>query len=79
MALGVGLSYLLHSVNIVSDHRLDNRANRVRSPAEAKDSSSCFYDQTSPEAHPVSHPMGIEGQFHGVKRGRVVTLTNHPT
>jgi hypothetical protein len=34
--------------------------------------------QTTSEAHPASYPMGTEGPFPGVKRGRSVTLTTHP-
>jgi hypothetical protein len=49
----------------------------VRSPVEAKDFSSSLCDQTSPEAHPASYPMGTSGPFPGVNRGRAVTLTTY--
>jgi hypothetical protein len=54
----------------MTGYRLDDRANEVRSPTEAKDFSSNLCVQTSSEAHRASYPMGT-----GVKRGRGVTLT----
>jgi hypothetical protein len=66
------------SVSIVSDYRLDYRANGVRSPAGAKDFSSNLCVQTGSEAHPVSCTMGTGGPFPGAKHGRGVTLTTHP-
>jgi hypothetical protein len=65
-------------VSIVSDYGLDDRATRVRSPADAKDFSSSLCVQTNSEAHPASHPVGTGGEgvfFPGVKRDRGVTLT----
>jgi hypothetical protein len=50
----------------------------VRSPAEAKDTSSSPCVQTSSEAHPASYPVGTRGPFPGVKHGRGMTLTTHP-
>jgi hypothetical protein len=50
----------------------------VRSLAEARNFSFSLCVQTSSEAHPASYPMGIEGPFPVVKRGRGVTLTTHP-
>jgi hypothetical protein len=46
------------SVSIVSDYGLEDRANEVRSPAEAKDFSSSFCVQTGFGAHPASCTMG---------------------
>jgi hypothetical protein len=62
----------------VSEYGLDDRANGVRSPAEAKDFSSSLCVQTSSEAHPASCTMGTGGPFPGAKLGRGVTLTAHP-
>jgi hypothetical protein len=39
----------------------------VRSPAEAKDSSSTLCVQTRSEIQPASYPMGIGGPFLGGK------------
>jgi hypothetical protein len=50
---------------------------RVRSPAEAKDSLSSLFVQTSSEAHPAFCPVGAGGPFIGIKRGRVVTLITY--
>jgi hypothetical protein len=55
------------SVSIVSDYGLDDGAIEVRSPAEAKDSSSSLCVQTGSGAHPASCPMGTEGPFPGGK------------
>jgi hypothetical protein len=49
----------------------------VRSPAEAKNSSSVLCVQTSSEARPASYPIGTGVLSLGVKRGRGVTLTTH--
>jgi hypothetical protein len=59
-------------VCIVSGCGLDDRANEVRSPAEAKDLSSSHCVQTGSGAHPASCPMGTGGLFPGAKarRGR---------
>jgi hypothetical protein len=51
----------------VSDYGLDDRAIRVRSPAEAKDFSSNLCVQTGSGAHPASCTMGTRGPFAGVK------------
>jgi hypothetical protein len=51
----------------VSDYGLDDRAIRVRSPAEAKDFSSNLSVQTSSEAHPASCTMGTGGHFPWAK------------
>jgi hypothetical protein len=56
----------------VSDYRLYDRANGVRSPAEAKDFSS-----RPAEAHPTSYPMGTGRPLPGVKSGQGVKLTTH--
>jgi hypothetical protein len=62
----------------VSGYRLDDRAIGVRSPAEAKDSSSSFCVQTDSGAHPASGTVGTAGVLSpGLKRGRGVTLTTH--
>jgi hypothetical protein len=55
------------SGSIVSDYGLDDRAIRVRSPAEAKDFSSSLCVQTGSEAHPASCTMGTGGPFPGGK------------
>jgi hypothetical protein len=65
------------SGSIVSDHGLDERAIRVRSPAGAKDFSYSLCVQTGSGAHPASCTMGTGGPFPGAKRGRGVTLTTH--
>jgi hypothetical protein len=44
-----------------------------------QDFSSSLCAQTSSEAHPASYPMGTRDPFPGVKRGRGVKLTTHPT
>jgi hypothetical protein len=51
------------SVGIVSGYGLDDRANEVRSPAEAKDFSSSLCVQTGSGAHPASCTMGTGGSF----------------
>jgi hypothetical protein len=51
------------SGSIVSGYGLDDRANEVRSPADAKDFSSNLCVQTGSG----THPMGIEGPFPGAK------------
>jgi hypothetical protein len=55
------------SVSIVSGYGLDNQAIEVRSPAEAKDSSSNLCVQTGSGAHPASCAVGTEGPFPGGK------------
>jgi hypothetical protein len=55
------------SVSIVSGYGLDDRAIEVRSPAEAKDSSSNLCVQTGSGAHPASCTKGTGGPFPGVK------------
>jgi hypothetical protein len=61
--------------SIATGYRLDDRDSI---PAEAKDFSSSLSVQTSPEAHPASCLMCTGGHFPGVRRGRGVTLNNHP-
>jgi hypothetical protein len=56
------------SVSIVSGYGLDDRAIEVRSPAGAKSIFPLALGPTQPPVQWVS----------GVKRGRGVTLTNHP-
>jgi hypothetical protein len=51
---------------------------RVRSPTEAKDSSSILCVQTSSEARSASYPLVTGCPFQGVKRGRCLTLTTKP-
>jgi hypothetical protein len=51
----------------VSDYGLDDRAIRVRSPAEAKDFPSNLNVQTGSGAHPDSCTMGTGDPFPGVK------------
>jgi hypothetical protein len=51
----------------VSDYGLDDRAIRVRSPAEAKDFFSSLCVQTGSGAHPASCTMGTGGPFPGGK------------
>jgi hypothetical protein len=63
------------SVSIVSGYWLDDRAIKVRCPAEAKDFSSNLCVQTGSGAHPASCTMDTGGPSPGVKRGRGVTLT----
>jgi hypothetical protein len=55
------------SGSIVSDYGLDDRAIRVRSPAEAKDFSSSLCVQTGSGAHPASCTLGTADPFPGVK------------
>jgi hypothetical protein len=66
------------SVSTVSDYRLDDRATGVRSPAEAKDSSSNLCVQGSFGAQPASYRMGTSNPFPEGKLGQGVTLTTHP-
>jgi hypothetical protein len=54
------------SVSVVSDYRLHDRTNRVRSPTEAKDFSCSLRVQTSSEAHPASCTMGTGSSFLGI-------------
>jgi len=49
----------------VSGYGLDDRANEVRSPAEARDFSSNLCVQTGSGAHPASCTMGTGGPFPG--------------
>jgi hypothetical protein len=63
---------------IVSDYGLEDRAIEFRSPAGAKDFSCSLCVQTGSGAHPASCTMGTGGSFPEAKRGRGVTLTNHP-
>jgi hypothetical protein len=67
-----------NSVSVVSDYGLDDRAIGVRSPAGTTDFSSNLCVQTGSGAHPAPCTMGTGGPFPGPKRGRGVTLTNHP-
>jgi hypothetical protein len=67
-----------NSVSVVSDYGLNDRANGVRSPAEAKDFPVNLCVQTGSEVHPASCTVGTGGPFPGAKRGRGVTLTTHP-
>jgi hypothetical protein len=55
------------SGSIVSDYGLDDRANGVRSPAEARDFSSNLCVQTDSGAHPASCTLGTGGPFPGGK------------
>jgi hypothetical protein len=55
------------SGSIVSDYGLDDRAIRVRSPAEAKNFSSNLCVQIGCGAHPASCTMGTGGPFPGGK------------
>jgi hypothetical protein len=66
------------SGSIVADYGLDDRAIGVRSPAGAKDFSSNLCVQTGSGAHSDSCTMGTGCPFPGAKRGRGVTLNNHP-
>jgi hypothetical protein len=50
-------------VAIMSDYGMDDRANKVRSPAGAKDYSSILCVQTGSVAHPASCKMGTGGPF----------------
>jgi hypothetical protein len=61
---------------LIYDYRLKTG---VRSSAEAKDSFSSLFLQTSTGDNSASNLMGIVGPFTKVKRGRGVTLTTHPT
>jgi hypothetical protein len=63
----MGLMELGSLVNTVSDYGLDDRTIDVRSPAEAKDSSSILCVQTGSGAHPASCTMGTGGPFPGGK------------
>jgi hypothetical protein len=66
------------SVSIVCGYGLDDRADEVRSPVEARDFSSNICVQTSSEAMTQSPVHWVPGSFPGVRRGRGVTLTTHP-
>jgi hypothetical protein len=66
------------SVSTVSVYGLDDRANEVPSPADAKNFSSSLCVQTGSGAHPASCTMGTRGPFPGAKRGLGVTLTTPP-
>jgi hypothetical protein len=66
------------SVSTASDYELDDRAIRVRSPAETKDFSSNLCIQTGSEAHSASCGMSTWGPCPRAKRGRRVTLNTHP-
>jgi hypothetical protein len=66
------------SVSTVSGYGLDDRANEVPSPADAKNFSSRLCVQTGSGAHPASCTMGTGGPFPGAKRGLGVTLTTPP-
>jgi hypothetical protein len=61
------------SVSIMSGYGLEDRAIKVRSPAEVKDFSSslCVQTGSGPTQPPVQWVPGL-------KRGRGVTLTTHP-
>jgi hypothetical protein len=63
------------SGSIVSDYR----AIGVRFPAGPKDFSSTVCVQTGSGAHPASCTMGTGVLSPGVKRGRGVMLTTHPS
>jgi hypothetical protein len=66
------------SVNIMSDYRLDDRATRILSPAEAKEFSSILMSTSTLK---LTQPpiQWITGVFSpGVKRGHCVTLTTRP-
>jgi hypothetical protein len=65
------------SVSIVSGYGLDDRANEVRSPAEARDFSCSLCVLAGSGAHPASCPMGTGGASPGLKLGQSVTLTTH--
>jgi hypothetical protein len=58
---------LLSSVSTVSGYELDDRAIKVRSPAEARDFSSSLCVQTGSGAHPASCTMGTSSPFPGGK------------
>jgi hypothetical protein len=67
------------SVNIVSCYGLDDRANEVPSPVEAKGFFSfSLCAQTGSGAHPAPVQWVLGVLSPGVKRGRGVTLTTHP-
>jgi hypothetical protein len=55
------------SVSTASGYGLDDRAIEVRSPGEAKKSSSSLCVQTGSGAHPASCTMGTGGPFPGGK------------
>jgi hypothetical protein len=62
----------------MSDCGLDERANEVRSPAEAKVISSILGVQTGSRAHPASYPMGMGGTFPGGKARQGVDADPSP-
>jgi hypothetical protein len=68
------------SGSIVSGYGLDDRAIKIRSPAEAQGiffSDLCA--QTGSGVHPASCTMGTGGVLSpGVERGRGMMLTSHP-
>jgi hypothetical protein len=66
------------SVSRVSDYGLDDRAIKVRSPAEATDFSTSLCVQTGSGAHPASCTIDTGVPSPGVKSSRCVTLTAHP-
>jgi hypothetical protein len=69
--------YILYfSICIVPGCRLGDRGSI---PGRGKECSSSLCVQNSSEAHPASYAMGSEGPFPGIKVGRGVTLTIHPT
>jgi hypothetical protein len=53
--------------SIVTGYGLDDRAIKVRSPAEVNDCSSNLCVQTGSGAHPASCTMGTGGPFPGGK------------
>jgi hypothetical protein len=55
------------SVSIVSEYELDDRAIRIRSPAETQGFSSILCVQTGSGVLPVSCPVGTGGHFPGAK------------
>jgi hypothetical protein len=63
----IAVSRVAQSVSIVSGYGLEDRAIKVRSPADAKDfsSSNCVYIRS--ETHPVSCTMGTVVPFPGAK------------
>jgi hypothetical protein len=63
------------SVSIVCNYGLEDRANGIRSPAQARDFFSSLFGQNGSGAHPASCPMGTGVLSPAVKRGRGVTLT----
>jgi hypothetical protein len=60
-------THLTRSVSIVSDYGLDDREIRVRSPTEARDSSSSLRVQTGYGSHPTSCPLVTGYPFSGGK------------